>query len=359
MRNKGKFVFWLVLVIWLVTGCVTQTPPPSTSQPGTGPLIPTFTNAAATRQTQQAQEEVTLTPIEAEPVHIAAPTSVPTTIPTATNAAAPSPPPAATIASLPTIHAFTGELSEHPNGTDKMVTFHWQTSGATNIRINDYVYGYSRFLPGWDVAASGTMTITLDATLNRNLYYELIAYTPSLHDTVARQGVTIAWPCEYHYFFTQPEYLSACAVDEAVYSAAAEQQFEHGRMIWLESPQHTLFTPLPTILVIYDSSEYPQDPWQSYFDHWTSDHPVDDPTIIPPQGLYQPTRGFGEVWRLNPEVRERLGWAVSPEISYTAGLQSVPYEPDYAFFLSLSDGLVLWLGRASYDGSPYWQWLEQ
>lgn len=355
MRHKERFVFWLTLVIWLVTGCATQTPPTTTSQPGTGPLIPTFTNAAATRQTQQA---VTLTPTEAKPIHITASTSAPATIPTATNAAAPPPSPAPTTASPPTIHSFTGELSDHPNGVDKMVTFHWQTSGASTVRINDYVYGYSRFVPGWNVEASGTMTITLDATLNRNLYYELIAYNNNDYGAVQQQGVLIPWPCKYAYFFPKPYYLAVCPVDEAVTTAAAEQHFEQGRMIWLQSPQHPFFNPQPTILVIYDSSEYPQDNWQSYPDVWTPDHPVDDPTLTPPTGLYQPVRGFGEVWRNHPEVRERLGWAITPELSYAAALQSVPYESENAVFLSLSDGLVLWLGRASYDGSTYWQWLE-
>src|SRR5690606_30016483 len=106
-------------------------------------------------------------------------TSLPVASATATTAAA-SPPSPTSLTPTPTgpavIHSFTGELSDHPNGVDKIVTFHWQTSGANTVRINDYVYGYSRFVPGWNVAASGTMTITLDATLNRNLYYELVAY---------------------------------------------------------------------------------------------------------------------------------------------------------------------------------------
>lgn len=278
------------------------------------------------------------------------------TVAAATPTSPPSSPPTQVIP--PTIHSFTAELSDHPDGVNKMVTFHWQTSGGTTVRINDYVYGYSRFVPGWNVTASGTMTITLDPTLNRNLTYEMIVYNDSDYGTIARQPVIILWPCTYTYFFPQPNYLAACPVDEAVTSAAAEQHFEHGRMIWLGTPQHPLFTNLPTILVIYDTSEYPQQPWQSYFDHWTPDLPVDDPTIIPPEGLYQPVRGFGQVWRFNPEVRERLGWAITPELSYTATLQSVPYEPENSVFLSLSDGLVLWLGRASYDGSTYWQWLE-
>ncbi len=360
-RNK-TYLLWLSVWVFLLSACGGSVPEETSKPVTTSLFVPTFTPPESTRQAQQGQivAAATPTPSPSPTRRVTHLLTTATALPTATNAAATPPPSLTPTTTGPAvIHSFTGELSDHPNGVDKMVTFHWQTSGANTVRINDYVYGYSRFVPGWNVAASGTMTITLDATLNRNLYYELIAYTPSDYGTVQQQGVLIPWPCALTYFFTQPDYLAACPVDEAVFSAAAEQFFEQGRMIWLEAPQHPLFTNLPTILVIYDSSEYPQQPWQSYFDHWTPDHPVDDPTIIPPEGLYQPMHGFGEVWRNNPEVRERLGWAITPELSYAAALQSVPYEPENAVFLSLSDGLVLWLGRASYDGSTYWQWLEQ
>jgi hypothetical protein len=33
----------------------------------------------------------------------------------------------------------------------------------------------------------------------------------------------------------------------------------------------------------------------------------------PPAGLIEPVRGFGKVWRTNPDVRMALGWAVVPE----------------------------------------------
>ncbi len=359
MNPSNRVVFWLTVLTLLAGGCAARTTATTPNPSATGLLVPTFTTILATRQTQQAQAAATPTPfLTPSPTHRAA---NPTTAPTGAHAAA-TPPTSSSptpVSGSAVIHSFAGELSDHPNGIDKMVTFHWQTSGANTVRINDYVYGYSRFVPGWNVAASGTMTITLDATLNRNLYYELVAYNNDGYGTVQQQGVIIPWPCVFTYFFTQPDYLAACPVDAVVTTAAAEQFFEQGRMIWLEAPQHSLFTNLPTILVIYDSSSYPQQSWQSYFDHWTPDHPVDDPTLIPPEGLYQPVRGFGEVWRNNPEVRERLGWAITPELSYAAALQSVPYEPENAVFLSLSDGLVLWLGQASYDGSPYWQWLEQ
>jgi hypothetical protein len=34
---------------------------------------------------------------------------------------------------------------------------------------------------------------------------------------------------------------------------------------------------------------------------------------IPPVGLIEPVRGFGKVWRTNPDVRMALGWGVVPE----------------------------------------------
>lgn len=363
--NRYKLtLFGLCCLTLLLVACGEVVPEATANQPATNPVVPTASLGEPTRSAQQAQGTATNfptpTPTSTDNSLVPAPTKTATvTIAAATPTPISPPLPQPTGSALsPTIHSFTAELSDHPDGVNKMVTFHWQTSGGTNARINDYVYGYSRFVPGWEVTASGTMTITLDPTLDRNLLYELVVYNSNDYSTVVRQPVVIAWPCVYAYFFPQPDYLTACPVDEAVTSAAAEQHFEHGRMIWLGTPQHPLFTNLPTILVIYDSSEYPQQPWQSYFDLWTSDLPVDDPTLIPPTGLYQPIRGFGQVWRSNPEVQERLGWAITPELSYTATLQSVPYEPEYGVFLSLSDGLVLWLGRASYDGSTYWQWLE-
>ena len=48
-------------------------------------------------------------------------------------------------------------------------------------------------------------------------------------------------------------------------------------------------------------------------------------------GLRTPQRGFGKVWRENPAVRERLGWATQPERSETA------YISDF------SGGALVWL----------------
>jgi hypothetical protein len=58
---------------------------------------------------------------------------------------------------------------------------------------------------------------------------------------------------------------------------------------------------------------------------------VDDPTLVPPPGLFQPRFGFGKVWReqlrgtpLDP------GWARSPEAGYTGAA------------MRFERGLMLW-----------------
>jgi hypothetical protein len=51
--------------------------------------------------------------------------------------------------------------------------------------------------------------------------------------------------------------------------------------------------------------------------------PETDPAFDPPagSGFYQPKRGFGRVWREQPGVRERLGWATDPEFGFDMSVQ--------------------------------------
>jgi hypothetical protein len=48
-----------------------------------------------------------------------------------------------------------------------------------------------------------------------------------------------------------------------------------------------------------------------------------DPELVGesvPSGLFEPVRGFGKVWRLNPDVRAGLGYALAPEQGDTTAL---------------------------------------
>lgn len=99
------------------------------------------------------------------------------------------------------------------------------------------------------------------------------------------------------------------AVDESAHeTAAALEAFEGGLMIW-RADMGEVYALLP------------EGDWYAITDAWTEGQPESDPTIVPPAGRFQPIRGFGKVWRENPWLRGRLGWAVEPERGVTARAQ--------------------------------------
>lgn len=93
----------------------------------------------------------------------------------------------------------------------------------------------------------------------------------------------------------------------------AEQLFQGGRMFWVE--------PTRQIWVLIVTGEG-RGSWTIYPDAYEDGiDPEVDTTIVPPEGLLQPQRGFGKLWRQNADVREGLGWATTPEFGYVS-----PYE---------------------------------
>ncbi len=97
----------------------------------------------------------------------------------------------------------------------------------------------------------------------------------------------------------------------------AEQVFEGGRMFWVQ--------PVNQIWVMVVTEEG-NGQWLVYEDNFDeSVDPATDPALVPPEdGLIQPERGFGKLWRENPEVRDALGWAVTPEFGYVSQYRYVP-----------------------------------
>lgn len=95
----------------------------------------------------------------------------------------------------------------------------------------------------------------------------------------------------------------------------AEQVFEHGRMFWVQPTQQ--------IWVMIITGEGHGD-WRVYEDTFVDGEPEFDPQIIPPDGMQQPKRGFGKLWRDNPDVRDALGWAITPEFGYVTTYEYHP-----------------------------------
>jgi hypothetical protein len=105
---------------------------------------------------------------------------------------------------------------------------------------------------------------------------------------------------------------------------AAYQPFERGFMIWLGDRRRIWVAVCCTSTIPMGGR------WLSFDDAWFAGMPESDPSIVPPNGLYQPVRGFGLVWRTLSDpgsvgsIRDLLGWATAPEQGYTAHLVYMP-----------------------------------
>jgi len=108
-----------------------------------------------------------------------------------------------------------------------------------------------------------------------------------------------------------------CPVELEKSSWSAEETFVGGYMFWRGD--------LRLIYALYNNST-----WQSFVDTWYEGQLEWDPAIVPPAGYYQPKRGFGKVWREQPGVRDKLGWATTEERGLSASWQAY------------QTGLMLW-----------------
>jgi hypothetical protein len=98
----------------------------------------------------------------------------------------------------------------------------------------------------------------------------------------------------------------------------AEQPFEGGRMFWLE--------PIDQIWVMIENEDDRRSGvWMVFDDEFEEGDVEIDPALTPPsEELLQPERGFGKLWRENPDLQEALGWARQPEIGHVSNYQYQP-----------------------------------
>jgi hypothetical protein len=101
-----------------------------------------------------------------------------------------------------------------------------------------------------------------------------------------------------------------CASGPGHETYVAVQPFERGLMFWREDVRR--------IYVLHQDAT-----WAEYEDTWGEGQPDRDPDLAPPEGRYQPVRGFGKVWRVRlGGAQARIGWATAPERGYGSVVQS-------------------------------------
>lgn len=233
----------------------------------------------------------------------------------------------------PRIITFDANVSiANPGDT---ITLSWETENASQITLY-HLLASGQFGTFWNVGPQGQMAYTIpDSTRNSERFILYAGNNPS--DTVSAM-VSITLNCPYGWFFA-PE-PPICAQEAPIISAAAEQRFEYGTMIWVGEEDR--------IYVLYDD-DISSPKWSAFEDEWEPGDPIDDPSIQPPPGFYQPKYGFGLVWREQPQVRDRLGWALAEEEGYTTAVQRTSYyRYNETYILALDNDI--WLLEPEHSG---------
>lgn len=223
----------------------------------------------------------------------------------------------------PQILNFTANVSIADPG--ETITLSWETRYATTVTLYHLIGGV--FGSFWDVAPTGSMTYTISSSSRNAENFALFASNEYFPYTSS--SLMLPLTCPFTWFFAPAP--DVCPQEAALLSASAEQRFEHGVMIWVGAEDRTY--------VLFDDTLY-TDVWNVYEDMWQDGDPVDDPSIVPPPGLYQPQRGFGLVWREQPLVRDRLGWAVAPEAGGGTAVQRTSYYKYNHIYLKALDNNV-------------------
>jgi hypothetical protein len=107
----------------------------------------------------------------------------------------------------------------------------------------------------------------------------------------------------------------------------ARQSFQNGRMIWHGDEQR--------IYVLHNDGT-----WRSFEDTFEEGQPEIDESLVAPDGLFQPIRGFGRVWREQlggPDAA--IGWATLPEGAANGSVQ--PWEHGQLFSFGLPERFLL------------------
>jgi hypothetical protein len=228
----------------------------------------------------------------------------------------------------PTIRTFRANVDLADPGDT--ITLTWRWSGGRRATLYHLLPTGQLSEPFWDVAPTGSVQYTISPERRNYDNFALFVYDAqglAVHDTVQ-----VALRCPDAWFFSPTPDI--CPAGPAVFTGGAQQQFEHGVMLWVQAEDR--------IYVLFDDGQHPR--WSAYADEWDEGEPAVDPGIEPPPGLQQPVRGFGLLWRREPTVRQRLGWATDQEHGYETAVQRSSHYRYPNLYIRALDGGVWQLG---------------
>jgi hypothetical protein len=232
----------------------------------------------------------------------------------------------------PAILSFTADRTAIVQGESVDLT--WRATGGTEAHICWVTHeAIMACVPGPVDPDGGTETVTPTAPGRPGVADIVLTVKNSAGAAEAHVDVTIACAEDPLPALADQQLFRNCPSGTVV-GNAAYQAFGGGDMIWLEGNS--------TIYVLYANGRY-----ESYADDFQEGDPESDPSITPPEGLLQPVRGFGLVWRTYPAVRDGLGWALAPEEGFQGWSQSYSGlgMHNSGTFLRSTDGSVVLLSH--------------
>jgi hypothetical protein len=227
----------------------------------------------------------------------------------------------------PVIAYFRANVTEADPGDT--ITLEWQSSGGTQVSLN-YVLSTGQYSTFWEVEPTGSMDYAIPSEHRNAERFELFVRDDA--GRKARAWLMVTLRCPDTWFFSPAP--DECPSAPPIFTDGAELRFERGVMLWNRAEDR--------IYVLFDDRPYPD--WKALVDQWDEGEPESDPSIVPPAGLYQPVRGFGLVWREEPDVRDRLGWAVDTETGYPTAIQRTSRFKYNDTYIEALDGGVWELG---------------
>lgn len=234
------------------------------------------------------------------------------------------------------ILSFTADVAEADPG--QALTLRWKSCGGTRAVLYHLLLS-GQFGNFWELPPTGEMVYEIPSEA-RN-WEGFVLYVLDDAERQARADLTITLRCPDSWFFSPPP--DSCPATAPLVTEGAEQHFEHGVALWNRAEDR--------IYLLFDPNVVGA--WRAFPDSWEEGQPESDPAIVPPEGLYQPIRGIGRVWREEPGIRDRLGWAVGPEVGYTTAVQRTSWFKYNETYIRALDGGVWRLGP---EGSR-WEYL--
>ncbi len=228
-------------------------------------------------------------------------------------------------------------FATQPTKPTKSVLLEWDVSGVEAVEISRAGGEWNQAEAQYELPAKGTIVQSFIPELGG---WPIIYIMTACNENQCIEEVFSAeLPCEYPVIIEAIADSQRC-LTKGIISHGSQQNFENGFMIWIEAQDVIIYS-------TWDGATHAE--LVDTFEHGVD--PIDDPSIVPPDGLYQPAYGFGKIWREENGVRDLLGWATDWGTEYTVKRQSQPLHR-YGFqeWITLTNGGLITINHPN----PTW-----